>query len=421
VRAGENRQDGAVAQTKIAIAAGGTAGHVAPALAVADALRADGVQVTFIGGARAEAELVPQAGYELHTISVEGVSRSSPLRAIRALLRAALAVPRARAILRKLRPDAVLGGGGYVTAPVGLAALSLRIPLVLTEADSHLGLANRLLARGARRVCLAFAIPGRDSRRYRVTGRPIPVADADRTAARARFEIAEEQTCVLVFGGSLGARSINLAALEAFTQGQSDSTASPDPVTPRAIPRAASPIPAGTEQDLVGAERDLVAEMRAGGVHVLHISGRRDYPQLSGRELPPRYDLREYLDLDEFAQALTAADLVVARSGGSVFEIAAYGLPAILIPYPYASADHQTANARWMADAGAAIVIPDGELSGARLAGEVAALLGDRVGLAAMARASRGLARPEAAREVADELLQAAGVSVAAMSGAAAT
>jgi UDP-N-acetylglucosamine--N-acetylmuramyl-(pentapeptide) pyrophosphoryl-undecaprenol N-acetylglucosamine transferase len=358
-----------VTQTNIAIAAGGTAGHVAPALAVADALRADGATVTFIGGTRAEAQLVPAAGYELRTISVEGLSRTNPLRAARALWRAALAFPRARAILRKLRPDAVLGGGGYVAGPVGLAALSLRIPLVLTEADSHLGLSNRLLARGARRVCLAFPIPGREGERYRLTGRPIPVPDADRARARAHFQIGAQEVCVLVFGGSLGARSINLAAFEAFT-----------------------------------------GEERVGGctVRVLHIAGRRDYSELRARTLPDGYDLREYLDLSEFARALAAADLVVARSGGSVFEIAAYGVPAILIPYPHASADHQTANARWMVDAGAAVVIGDAELSAARLRAEVTVLLGDRERLVAMGSASRSLARPDAAREVAGELLEAA-------------
>lgn len=347
---------------------------MAPALAVANALRADGAEVAFVGGARAEAQLVPAAGYPLRTISVEGLSRTNPLRAVRALARAALAFPRARSLLRELAPDAVLGGGGYVAGPVGLAALSLCIPLVLTEADSHLGLANRLLARGARRVCLAFPIPGRDGDRYRVTGRPIPVPDADRTDARARFGIAAEQTCVLVFGGSLGARSINLAAFEAF-----------------AGPGNALP--------------DMVS---AGELRVLHIAGRRDYPELAARPLPPGYDLREYLDLPGFAETLAAADLVIARSGGSVFEIAAYGLPAILAPYPHASADHQTANARWMAAAGAAIVIPDGELSAPRLATETAALLADPSRLAAMAWASRGLARPNAARDVAGELLQAA-------------
>ena len=356
---------------------------------------------------------MPAAGYELHTISVEGMSRTDPLRAIRAVVRALVAVPRARSLLRELRPDAVLGGGGYVAGPVGLAALTLRIPLVLTEADSHLGLTNRLLARGARRVCLAFPILGRGdgsgegrsgedrsggdrpeadrSRtgpRYRVTGRPIPVPDADRTGARARFEIAEGDTCVLVFGGSLGARSINLAAIEAFAGDES--------------PGAGAAFGGTAGDEPVAAGREGVP------LRVLHIAGRRDYAELAGRSLPAGYDLREYLDLDEFAQALAAADLVIARAGGSVFEIAAYGLPAILVPYPYASADHQTANARWMAEAGAAVVIPDGELSASRLSAQTTVLLADRPRLEGMADASRSLARPDAAREVARELLEAA-------------
>ncbi len=389
---------------------------MAPALAVAGALQADGAEVAFIGGARAEAEMVPAAGYELRTIDVEGVSRTNPLRAARALARAALAVPKARAILKDLAPDAVLGGGGYVAGPVGLAALSLRIPLVLTEADSHLGLANRLLAPGAKRVCLAFPIPGRDAAegpagggaegpaaradapageraRYRVTGRPIPFPDADRARARAHFGIDVDQACVLVFGGSLGARSINLAAVQALA----------DPDTR----------PAGSSGERGSAESRLAGQLREGALKVLHVSGRRDYKELRARwpisgRLPAGYDLREYLDLEEFAMALAAADLVVARSGGSVFEIAAYGLPAILIPYPHASAGHQTTNARWMADAGAAITIEDRDLTGPRLAGELAALLGDRPRLTAMAEASRGLARPRAANEVAEELLAAA-------------
>ncbi|HEY2570714.1 MAG TPA: glycosyltransferase, partial [Solirubrobacteraceae bacterium] len=317
-------------QTKIAIAAGGTAGHVAPALAVADALRAEQAHVAFVGGTRAEAELVPAAGYELRTISVEGLSRTNLLHAARALLRAALAFPRARAILRELRPDAVLGAGGYVAGPVGLAALSLRIPLVLTEADSHLGLSNRLLARGARRVCLAFPIAGRDEDRYRLTGRPIPVPDADRTEARARFQIADGETCVLVFGGSLGARSINLAAVEALAGTSSSSSSSTTTTTTITTIGADEMAPGG----LLASIRENASPLR-----VLHIAGRRDHLELASRTLPDGYDLREYLDLDEFAQALAAADLVVARSGGSVFEIAAYGLPAILVPYPHASAD----------------------------------------------------------------------------------
>ncbi len=336
---------------------------------MAGALRAEGCEVAFVGGERAEAELVPAAGYPLRQIAVEGLAGRGPLPAARSLAKAAAAVWRSRALLRELRPDAVMGGGGYVAGPVGLAAASMRIPLVLTEADSHLGIANRLLARFAHRVCLSFAIAGRDGARYRVTGRPIPVPDADRDAARERFGIGAEQTCLLVFGGSLGARTINRAALEAFATG--------------------NPALAG------------------GALRVIHICGRRDYPECAASDLPKGYELLEYLDLPEFAQALAAADLVVARAGGSVFELAAYGLPAILVPYPRAAGDHQAANARWMAGAGAAVVVADGELDGELLSREVAALLADPPRLARMAAASRRLGRPDAAREVADELLGA--------------
>ena len=326
-----------------------------PALAVADALRSEGAEVEFIGSGRAEARIVPAAGYPLHAISVEGLSRSNPLRAIRALVRAAAAVGRARAILAALDPDAVMGGGGYVAGPVALAALTRRIPIVLTEADSRLGLTNRLLAPFARRVCLSFppSRPGRMSRwraarasagdrqvgKFRVTGRPLFRPTQDRRAARERFGVEPEQPCVLVFGGSLGSQSINRAALAALT---------------------------------------------GSSFHVLHVCGSRDY------------------------RALAAADLVVARSGGSVFELAAHSLPAILVPYPHAAGDHQGANAAWMSAAGAAIVIPDDELTPPRLAREVASLVADRARLAAMASASGRLARPQAAAEVAAELLEAA-------------
>jgi UDP-N-acetylglucosamine--N-acetylmuramyl-(pentapeptide) pyrophosphoryl-undecaprenol N-acetylglucosamine transferase len=368
------------------IAAGGTAGHVVPALAVAEALRAEGAAVAFIGGERAEARLVPAAGFVLHSISVEGLSRSNPLRALRSLARAARALPRSRRLLRELRAEAVMGGGGYVAGPVGLAALSLRVPLVLTEADSHLGLTNRLLAPLAARVCLAFPLAGHDGPRYRVTGRPVPADTIDRATARERFGLAPDETCVLVFGGSLGARSINLAAAEAF-----------------GAPAEAFDAPAAEALRAVAAEA-----VRSPPFRVLHIAGSRDYPELRARGLPPGYDLREYLDLPEFAAALAAADLAVARAGGSVFEIAAHGLPAILVPYPHASADHQAENARWMVEAGAAVAIADRELTAARLAGEVAALLADRGRLAEMAAAASSLARPGAARDVAGELLEAA-------------
>ncbi len=345
--------------TRIVIGAGGTAGHVVPALAVADALAAEGAEVTFVGGERAELELVPAAGYALHRLRVVSLPRRRPLKAAQAAAIDAAAVHNARRLLRTLRPDAVLGAGGYVAGPVGLAAVLRRTPLVLMEADSHLGLTNRVLAPFAARVCLAFPIDGRSSERYRVTGRPIPPAAGDRRAARVRFGINPDATCVLVFGGSLGARSINHAAIEAFA----------------------------------GAR-----------FHVLHAAGERDLDSL---ESPgAHYDLRGYIS--DFGQALLASDLVVARAGGSVFEIAAHGRPAVLVPYPYATADHQSTNARFFERAGAAVVIPDSELTGARLATEVGRLLADRPRLAAMSRAAAQLAKPHAAQDIAGELLTAA-------------
>jgi UDP-N-acetylglucosamine--N-acetylmuramyl-(pentapeptide) pyrophosphoryl-undecaprenol N-acetylglucosamine transferase len=350
---------------KVAIAAGGTAGHVVPALAVADALRAEGAAVELIGGERAEAELVPAAGYPFHGLRIAGIDRRNPLKAARAAGLALAAAGRARRLLREIGAEVVIGGGGYVAGPVGLAARSLRLPLVLTEADSHFGIANRLLARFADRVFLAFPLKGRDDSRYEVVGRPIPAANlaSDRVAARERFGIAADERCLLVFGGSLGARTINMAAVEAFG--------------------AAAPCA------------------------VLHACGTRDHAALARRleqlGSPPHYRLHAYIE--PFADALAAADLAVARSGGSVFELAAAGVPALLVPYPHATADHQTLNARHMAKAGAAKVVADSELDGPRLAREVGALLADPERLRAMAKAARAAARPDAAERIASEVL----------------
>jgi len=330
-----------------------------PAIAVADALRVEGATVSFVGGQRAEAELVPAAGYRLDPIRVEGISRTDPLAALRAGAKAALALRSAARILRERRADAVLGGGGYVAGPVGLAAVLGRVPLVLTEADSRMGLSNRLLAPRARRVCLAFPIPGRTGERYLVTGRPVPPRTAERAPARAALGIGPDERCVLVFGGSLGARSINHAAVAAFADAP---------------------------------------------YRVLHVAGRRDFGEL--RAPGPHYDLRDYVT--PFGQALAATDLAVARAGGSIFELAQYGLPALLVPYPHATGDHQSANARWMRDGGAAVVVEDAALTPERLRAEVDALLGDPRRLAAMAAASGRLARPEAGREVAAAVMAAA-------------
>jgi len=342
-------------------------------MAVAAELRASGAEVSFLGArGKPEAELVPRAGYEIDLLDVRGIDRRNPLRAAVAVGKALGGVRDSRRALRGRGADVVLGGGGYVAGTAGMAAVLSRIPLVLTEADSHLGFANRLLAGRACRVCLSFPIPGREGERYPVTGRPVPeaVLRADRASARARFGIPVEARCLLVMGGSQGARSINLAAIEALA-----------------------------EVDGAGG-RDF---------HVLHLSGSRDHAELSTRLASAphaeRYTLIEYEP--DLGDVLAACDLVVARSGGSIFELTAAGRPAILVPYPHATADHQTANAAWMVEAGAAEAIEDATLSAGLLAQRVGDLLRDEKRLAKMSRASAALARPDAAKRIADEVLAA--------------
>jgi UDP-N-acetylglucosamine--N-acetylmuramyl-(pentapeptide) pyrophosphoryl-undecaprenol N-acetylglucosamine transferase len=330
---------------------------VIPSLAVAEALRRRGVSVTFAGAQRAEAELVPAAGYELDEFSVVGIPRKLGAAAVRALGTAAAAVPACLGILRRRRPDVVLGGGGYVAGPMAVAAALRRIPVALLEADAHLGLANRAAEPFARRVFLAFPLEGREGGKYRVVGRPIPRRSqpVERVAARALFRLPAEGRVVLVFGGSQGARALNEATVQAF----------------------------GSD-----------------GPAVLHLCGPTHFDALRRRVERPGYVLLPYTD--EFGAALAAADLVVARAGGSVWEVAAAGKPALLVPYPHATADHQTKNARFFERAGGAVVVPEPELDLRRLVDE---LLGDEDRLAAMAAAMRAVARPDAAEVVAEEVL----------------
>lgn len=341
-------------------------------MAVADELRASGAEVSFLGTReRIEADLVPAAGYEIDFLKVRGIDRGSRMRAALAGVEAVAAVGAAMQILWHRRPDVVMGGGGFVAGPAGLAAVLGRIPLVLTEADSHLGLANRLLAGRAQRVCLAFPIAGREGERYLVTGRPVPpaVLAANRAAARERFGVDPGARCLLVMGGSQGARSINECAIAALAER------------------------AGRDFDVV------------------HLAGRRDFEALEQRLAAAahneRYTLLAYEP--DLGDCLAACDLVLGRSGGSIFELTATGRPAVLVPYPHAAAGHQASNAAWMAGAGAATVVRDEELDPERLAAEISGLLNDEARLAAMSAASAALAKPDAARQIADQVLAAVG------------
>jgi UDP-N-acetylglucosamine--N-acetylmuramyl-(pentapeptide) pyrophosphoryl-undecaprenol N-acetylglucosamine transferase len=264
-------------------------------------------------------------------------------------------------ILRVRRPDVVLGAGGFVAGPMVLAAWTQRVPTALTEADARLGLANRLAAPFARRVFLAYDIPGRRGRKYRVVGRPIPERSrpVPRAEARARFGLPANGPVLGVFGALAGAHALNEAAVAAF-----------------------------------GAD----------GPAVLHLAGERDVEALQARISRPDYVLLS--STDEFGAALSAVDLALSRAGGTVWELAAVGVPAVLVPYPHATGDHQRLNAQHFVRAGGAVAAREP----AEAASCVRELLADPERLAEMRAAMLAAARPDAAERIAEELIELAAV-----------
>ena len=349
---------------RILIAAGGTVGHVAPALAVADELRSRGADVTFAGTPnRIEAEVVPSRGYPFLPFDVSGFPRSASLQLVQAVGKAAVAPFSCSGIIKQVRPDAVFGAGGYVAGPMLAAARHHRLPSALSEADARIGLANRLATPLVQRVFLAFPIEGRRPPKYLVTGRPVDRAFVDTTRAqgRAALGIGENERVVVAFGGSLGAGPINDALRLAYDDGV--------PLDQRVI---------------------LVAgrgKVRAGTP-------------------PNRFDELEFTG--EMSNLLAAADLVVARSGGSVAEVAAARRAAILVPWAGAADDHQTLNAAPFAAAGAAVVLPDRTLTPQGLREAIDRILDDATRREQMETAMASLAKPDAARVMADVLLQLA-------------
>jgi UDP-N-acetylglucosamine--N-acetylmuramyl-(pentapeptide) pyrophosphoryl-undecaprenol N-acetylglucosamine transferase len=326
---------------------------------VAEALRERGVAVTFAGSPdRVEARLVPELGYEFEPFRVAGLPRRPGTKLVRSLGLAAAAPAVCLRILDRRRPDVVLGGGGYVAGPMVFAAWLRRIPAALTEADAHLGLANRLAAPFARRVFLALPLAGRNGAKYRIVGRPVPARSlaVSRAEARAQLGLPTDEPVVLVFGGSLGAALLNDLAVAAW-----------------------------------GAE----------GPVVLHLSGERDYESLRPRVHRPEYRLLPFLD--DIGLAYGAADLAVARAGGSVWELAAAGLPAVLVPGEFATGDHQTKNAEWFGRAGGAVIVR--ESAAPTIPRLVDDVLADRPRLDRMGAAMRAAARPDAAERIADELV----------------
>lgn len=354
------------------VTGGGTAGHVMPALAIAEALVARGhprESIHYVGAERGiEARTVPPTGFPLTLLPGRGIQRRLTPANLGAAWGLVVAFARAISLVRRLRPAVVVAVGGYASVAVGLAAVLWRVPLIVAEQNAVPGAANRLLARFAKASAVSFE--GTPLPRATVTGNPVRAEilaltpDRDRAAARAAFGVPPDRRLVLVMGGSLGALRINRAVLDAL---------------PGWAHRA-----------------DLA-------VH--HVVGARDWAQISA-EVPTERGALEYRAVryeDDVPAALAAADLVVCRAGSSTcFELAAAGVPAILVPSPYVTADQQTRNAERLAAAGAAVVVPDAELDGARLVAEVDALLADPARTEAMAAAARAWATPTAAEDIAD-------------------
>jgi len=353
---------------KVLIAGGGTGGHVYPGIAVAELLTRTrpGSEVVFVGGKRGlEAQVVPESGFRIRYIMTRGFPRRAWWRWPAALFSNVVGFFQAIAVVASERPDVVLGTGGYVSGPVSLAARLLGRPLLLQEQNSIPGLANRWLSRIADEVHLSFLearsyFPRRDH--LKVTGNPIReyILSGDRATALREFGLAAGRPTVFVFGGSRGAHRINEAALEAMRRlnGRVD-------------------------------------------VQFILQTGREDFEWARTTVEREQLPARVVPFLQRIHMAYAAADLVVCRSGAmTLAEIAACGTPAILVPYPHAAHDHQVVNAGNLVDRGAAAMILDRELTGERLANEIAHWLSDRQALSRMSANARKFARPDAAERL---------------------
>jgi len=313
-----------------------------------------------------EKELVPRAGYPFSVVRIRGFTRKLGLSTLRTLGSIPVAGVDAWNVLRMVRPDCVVGVGAYASGPVVAEAAARGIPTVAVEMDSHMGWTNRILSRLVDRVCLSFPSAARTGDKYVYTGRPLRPAllSATREEGLVRFQLDTDRQVLLVFGGSLGAHTLNRAAVDAF---------------------AKTPTP----------------------FQILHVTGEREHDEvlaaLKGPDANQSY--QAFAFLDDFPLALAVADAAVARAGGSVAEVLARGVPSLLVPYPLATGDHQTVNARMVVDAGAALMISDGGLDAARLAEAVATMLEPETN-SRMRQAALALARPDAADRIADVVVE---------------
>lgn len=366
---------------RVAIAAGGTAGHINPALALAEELAARGHQVEFFGQPKKlESTLVPQAGFPFNPIDVTGFDRSRPWTLVSALWRMRAAQKTIGRHFGSSRPDVAVGFGAYIELPLINWCHAQGIPCVIHEQNSVPGLANKTSAAKVKTVCVSLPVAidafrgkvGPDTQIV-VTGNPVrqSVIRADRAEGRRSLGIPKDATMLLVFGGSLGARHLNegVAALKSKLLSRKD-------------------------------------------LYVIHSTGKGEYDSVVQElALTPdeaaRWRVMPYID--RMGEALAAADLVLSRAGASsVAEIAALAVPSMLVPYPFATADHQTTNARYLVDAGAAVLLPDEKIDTSEFEDDLLGLVDDPARRQAMRDAARGLAQDKAALALADQVESAA-------------
>lgn len=369
---------------RIVITGGGTAGHTNPGIAVAEALVELGVgpaEVHFVGGRRGnEATLVPAAGFTIDLLPGRGIERRLSLASVAAVLALAAGLAKGFWLVLRHRPEVVLCLGGYAAFAVSMAAVVLRVPVVVSEQNARASAVNRLIGRWAERCALPF--PDTDLPDGELTGNPsrravvsaVTSGDADRARATLELPPRSDRTVIAVWSGSLGATRINEVV--------------------RALAER-------------WADRSDVA--------IRHVVGRRDWerfatPPAAVADGPLLYQLVEYED--RMPDLLVAADVAVCRAGAStVAELAIAGLPAVLVPLPIAPRDHQRANGRELVDAGGAIIVDDADLDVDRLAAELDLLIADRDRRASMAAAAASVARPDAARRVAAIVIEVGGLA----------
>ena len=370
----------------IVIAGGGTGGHLFPGVALADELAHRGFTITFVGTSRGiEARVIPTTPYALELVDVAGLKRQGLIATLRSLFRLPFSLLTALRILRRIRPCAVVGVGGYASGPLVLCAALTGIPSIVLEQNSIPGLTNKILGRFVRSVvtCFPQAAASFPSGKVVPLGNPIRAAIAPKAAALSPAASTSEAPdssprplSLLVLGGSQGATAVN---------------------------------------DLVaGAVEALGAATCRSLVRIRHQTGEKDQARIAERYRALGLSTDEASAtafISDMGSAYADCDLMLGRAGATtIAELTAIGRPALLIPFPQAADDHQTHNARFMADAGAAELFPQGTTQPTQLADRLRALARDRASLARMAQSSRSLGRPAAAQHIADHLLQLAGV-----------